>query len=186
MLTTSACQCGPLPAWRVIVLFYASLFLPHLRSQRSHYMSRHLDRQTHLNITIGNQRSPFYRCEKEFRLTEGCCSLFNSQSTLLPYPQQSLLFNLGYPRSSRFVVPGETQSGLAQIQPWQPAVSQAPKFYHFPSAWILHLRAPDFIFVFYSQRLVFISLLLPCSNTFSCNSFVMDAIKASRNLEEKD
>ena len=68
-------------------------------------MSRHLDRQTGPNITIGNQRSQFYRCEKEFRMTEGCRSPFNSQSDFfLPYPHQSLLPNLGSPWSCRFVL----------------------------------------------------------------------------------
>lgn len=69
------------------MLFYAALFLLFhgntawsSGSQRSQYISRHLDRQTGPYITIGNQRSQFYRTEKESRLTEGCRSSFNRQS----------------------------------------------------------------------------------------------------------
>lgn len=59
---------------------FSTVTQPDLGSQRSQYMSRHLDRQTGPNITIGNQRSQFYRSEKGSRVTGGCRSSFNSQS----------------------------------------------------------------------------------------------------------
>lgn len=55
-------------------------------------MSKHLDLQTGPSNTVGNQRSQFYRREKESRRTT-----FNGHCSVLSYP------NLGCPRSSPLV-----------------------------------------------------------------------------------
>lgn len=71
MLKTSESQSWPGPAYSLSSCCFMRLFScssmvtqPDLRSQGSQYMSRHLDRQTGPNITVGNQRSQFYRSER--------------------------------------------------------------------------------------------------------------------------
>lgn len=171
MLKTCESETGP--ASPVLVLFYAALFL--LLSSNTVW-----SRVT--GVTVYEQTSgpanwsQHHRRESEESVLstwerirdgqKGVAALFNSQRNFLSS------FYAHTPRRSLVLPPdsagaGETQPGLLRIKLWQPAASQAPEVYHFPSAPIVRLLPLQLYFPIPSSRdLSFTGLLLPRSDGF--------------------
>lgn len=140
-------------------------------------MSRHLDRQTGPNITVGNQRSQFYRREKESRITEGCRSPFNSQSNFFSLIHtKAMSLTWAVPGPGGFVVLVKPNLAWSRSSSGSLPCHKRQRFITSPLL-ASCIFFPSTLFSYSAlQRSVFISLLLPHSNTFSFNSFVIHTL----------